>query len=312
MSEEKVTFASLPDCPDLNQIQADIVVIGVPFGVPYSNNTPQLCTHAPESIRRESIRFPKDLDAWDFDLGNSLSSYDDVPIVDCGNVDGKQGDSKGNQERAHQAIKMILDAGAVPVVLGGDDSIPIPVLRAYEGRTSFHVLQFDANIDWRDEVDAIRDGYSSTMRRASELAWVEKIIQVGMRGVGSAREREYRDCLDYGAKLITARDISKYGSEIVKEYFPKGVNCFITLDFDVLDPSIMPAVGAPTPGGLNYIELIDLIQWVAENTDVVGVCLVEFAPERDLNNLGAVTAMRVVWNILGCLAESMSHKSPSK
>ena len=312
MSKEKVTFAGFPACPDLNQIQADIVVIGVPFGVPYSNNSPPHCIHAPESIRRESVRFPKDLYAWDFDLGTSLSSYDDVTIVDCGNVDGKQGDSKGNQERAHQAIKMILDAGAVPVVLGGDDSIPIPVLRAYEGGASFHVLQFDAHIDWCDEVGGIRDGYSSTMRRASELPWVEKIIQVGMRGVGSAREREYRDCLAYGAELTTARDIAKNGIEIVKKYLPKKVNCFITLDFDVLDPSIMPAVGAPTPGGLNYMELVDLIQWVAENTHVVGACLVEFAPEKDLNNLGAVTAMRVAWNIIGCLARSMSHKNSYK
>jgi agmatinase len=69
----------------------------------------------------------------------------------------------------------VLKAGALPVVLGGDDSIPIPVLAAFRtGRALLYILQLDAHIDWRDEVKGVGDGYSSTMRRASEMPWVKR------------------------------------------------------------------------------------------------------------------------------------------
>jgi agmatinase len=303
MTKEK-TFAGFPRCPDLAQLNTDIALIGIPYGTPYEHENSPPCLHAPGIIRRESNRYQDDRVAWDFDLDGTLFSDSGKRMADCGDLPGSQDDPVGNRNHAREAIATILEKKAVPIVLGGDDSIPIPVMRAYEGREPFHVLQLDAHIDWRNAVEGVRDGYSSTVRRASELACVSGIVQAGMRGVGSARQREMNAAAEYGVEIVLAKTIMQEGSQAVLQHLPEGGRCFLTIDFDVLDPSVMPAVGAPTPGGLDYQTLIDIIHGAAAGTEIVGVCLVEFIPEADLQNLGAITAMRVVWNVIGALVRN--------
>ena len=302
--EKEKTFAGFPSCVDLAQLQADIALIGIPYGTPYVPEKPPHSLHAPNVIRRESNRYIDDPVGWDFDLGGTLLGDFNIRVVDCGDLPGSQDDPEGNRERAQEVVASILAKNATPLVLGGDDSVPIPVMRAYEGGEPFHVLQLDAHIDWRDSVGGVRDGYSSTMRRASELDCVVGIVQAGMRGVGSARAEEHRAAAKYGAEIVLAKTLMQEGTEAVLQHLPKGGRCFLTIDFDVLDPSVMPAVGAPTPGGLYYQTLIDIIHDAAARTNIVGVCLVEFAPKADLHNLSAVTAMRIVWNVIGALARA--------
>lgn len=299
------TFAGFPSCSDLEKLESDIAIIGIPYGTPYDASKPPLSLNAPAAIRRESARYPDDPIAWDFDLGGILLGSSSARVMDCGDLPGSQADPLGNRQAATSAIHQILKTGAIPLVLGGDDSIPIPVLLAYKEEEPVYVLQLDAHIDWRSQINGVSEGYSSTMRRASEMPWVRGITQVGMRGAGSAREEEFRGAIDYGANLVTSSVIRKEGIEAVPDYLPKDCRSFITLDFDVLDPSLMPAVGAPTPGGLDYMEVIGLIQAVAQKTQVAGVCLVELIPELDVNNLGAITAMRVAWNVIGSLARNL-------
>jgi agmatinase len=105
-------------------------------------------------------------------------------------------------------------------------------------------------------------------------------------------------------EIIPSASIREEGIKPVLESVPEGSPCFLTLDFDVLDPSEMPAVSAPTPGGLTYMEVIEVIQGVSRVAPLVGACFVEFVPERDLHNLGAITAMRVIWNAIGSIARS--------
>ncbi len=296
------TFAGFPLCSDLDQLNAGIAIIGLPYGTAYDAAKPPASLNAPEAIRRESVKYADDPIAWDFDLGGTLLGATGARVVDCGDLPGDPAHSQENRQAAASAIRKILKAGAIPVVLGGDDSVPIPVLLAYRQEEPFYVLQLDAHIDWRDQVDGVREGYSSTMRRASEMPWVKGITQVGMRGVGSAREEEYQASQAYGAHLVTAAMIRKTGFNAALDFLPQGCRCFISIDFDVLDPGIMPAVGAPTPGGLDYQEVIGLIQGAAQKTQVAGICLVELVPELDINHLGAITAMRIVWNAIASIA----------
>ncbi|MDP2964830.1 MAG: arginase family protein [Pelolinea sp.] len=305
--ENAITFAGFPSCLDLDKLKADIAVIGIPYGTPYDVSKPTHSLNAPAAIRQESVRYPDDPIAWDFDLGDTLLGRTGACVADCGDLPGSQADPQGNRRTAVSAIQKILKAGAIPVVLGGDDSIPIPVLRAYEEQEPFYVLQLDAHIDWRSHVDGVSEGYSSTMRRASEMPWVKGITQVGMRGVGSAREEEYRAALDYGANLVTSCEIRREGIDAALVHLPDRCRCFITMDFDVLDPSVIPAVGAPMPGGLSYADVVELFQAVALKTQVVGVCLVELVPELDVNHLGTITAMRVAWNAIGALARNLDN-----
>ena len=295
-----LAFAGFPCDHELKPINAGVALVGIPYHSIYPNETAH-SAEAPAAIRRESNRYPGDPFAWDFDIGRPLAEICCGKVVDCGDLQVTPNNAVRNREIIKSAISSVINAGAIPIVLGGDDSIPIPVLAAFEQEEPFFVLQLDAHIDWRDEVKGVGDGYSSTMRRASEMPWVKGIVQVGARGVGSARREEYQAAIDYGAILITAKTFHERGIQQVLENIPKGSRCFLTIDFDVLDPSNMPAVGAPTPGGLFFQETIDLIYAVSQHTSLVGVCLVELAPEQDFNNLGVITAMRVVWNVIGAL-----------
>ena len=104
-----------------------------------------------------------------------------------------------NRRLIEDATRAIAAAGAVPLLVGGDDSVPIPFLAGLDAGGPLTVLQVDAHIDWRDERRGERLGFSSTMRRASEMAHVERIVQVGMRNYGTARAEEVRVAADWGA-----------------------------------------------------------------------------------------------------------------
>lgn len=308
--ENGQTFLSAPVLDRLDRIDADIVVLGVPYGIPYGmaevhNQT----SDAPQAIRRQSRRFGygRFIDHWDFDLDGPLLAGKDVRIVDAGDVTGGPLDIPSVVASATEAVKAIRAGGALPIILGGDDSVPIPVLRAYADEAPLTLLQIDAHIDWRDEVDGVREGYSSPMRRASEMSWIAKMIQVGMRGVGSARESELRDARAYGSRIVTARDVRRNGVESsVLSFIPEGRPCFITIDCDGLDPSIMPAVGAMVPGGLLFDEVADILHGVAARVPVAGLSIVELAPARDLNDLSALTVTRLILNLIGAVVRS-SH-----
>lgn len=140
------------------------------------------------------------------------------------------------------------------------------------------------------------------MRRASEMAWVDGIVQVGMRGQGSARAQEVVDAEAHGARLITAGEVHREGIATAIASVPEGANCIITLDCDGLDPAIMPAVLAREPGGLSYWHVVELIQGLGARANIVGFDIVELAPTRDQDGLGALTAARIVCNAIGTIA----------
>jgi agmatinase len=300
----KSTFAGLPACANVGDAPADISIIGIPHGTPYIAGQPSHSAGAPAAIRRAAERYAPMLDHYDFDLGGPLLGNRNIRVVDCGDVPGDAWNSADNQKRAMEAIRSVVSAGAVPIVLGGDDSVAIPVFHAYQNHGPLTVIQVDAHLDWRHEVNGITEGASSTMRRASEMPWINTLIQVGLRGVGSARQEEVAAAQAYGARILTAREVHEGGIERILDLVPGGSACLVTIDCDGLDPSIMPAVNAPAPGGLSYRLVVDLIHRLVEKAEVHGFTLVEFVPQKDINGLGALTAARIVFNMIGALARS--------
>jgi agmatinase len=222
-------------------------------------------------------------------------------IVDCGDVPGDPADGPGNAARAEATIRTLLDRGATPIVLGGDDSIPIPVIRAYAGREPMIVLQVDAHLDFRDEVAGVTEGYSSPMRRASEMTHVTRVVQVGLRGVGSARPADVADARAAGGLMITAREIRERGVGWVLEQLPERAAVFLAFDLDGLDPSLCPAVSAPLPGGLSWDEAGDLVSGAASRCRMVGAAFTELVPERDPSGYSALVATRLVIRLLSAI-----------
>ncbi|TME29301.1 MAG: hypothetical protein E6I75_22405 [Chloroflexi bacterium] len=184
------SFLDVPRCDDLDTLEADIAIIAYPFTVPYSLEwSRQPSSLAPAAIRESTLRYASYLQHYDFDFGSELFAGRTVRIVDCGDVFEMPGCYEENSRTATAVIRRILEQGAVPFIFGGDHATTIPMMRAYEGRGPICVVHLDAHLDWRDEINGVHDGLSSPMRRASELPWVTSMIQIGLRAVGSARQR---------------------------------------------------------------------------------------------------------------------------
>lgn len=277
---------------DLSRLEADVAILGVPHGSPYPS--PGLtvgCAAAPTAIRSASQRLAAFRGHWDFDLDAPLVPGEALRLVDAGDVPGEPPNAERNTTAARAAVSAILDAGAVPICLGGDDSVPIPILRAYEGHGPLVVVQVDAHLDFRDEVDGIRDGYSSAMRRASEMPHVARIIQVGLRGVGSARTSDVLDARAAGNALVTAAALARDGVGAVIEHIDPSASVFLSFDLDGLDPAAMPAVSGRSPGGLSARTAIELV--MALGPSLVGGVVTEYVPERDVDGIGALLACRI-------------------
>ncbi|WP_419904928.1 arginase family protein [Kiloniella sp.] len=282
--------------------EADLVVFGAPHGTPYPEVDNTAYASAPDTLRNAQQEDARWLDHWDFDLDGPLLAEGNFRVADAGNLKTSSLDGPGNRDLIRQATTQIVETGAIPLMLGGDDSTPIPFIKSLKPLGPLTIIQIDAHIDWRDERRGEPLGYSSTMRRASEFDHVENIIQVGIRGLGSARREEVEIAQNWGAKLITAREFHQGGIEAVTRHLKSDSNCMITLDCDGLDPSIMPAVVAPTPGGLSYFQTIDLIDAVIKKSKLVGFDMIEFVPSLDPNGISAITAGRILANVVGCLA----------
>lgn len=283
---------------DLGVIQADVALLGVPHGWPYTRpGATAGCAEAPAAVRRRTQRLARFVDHWDFDLDGPMR----LPaLVDAGDVPGDPLDGPGNAGRTREAVTAILDRGAIPVCIGGDDSVPIPILRAYEGRGPITVLQVDAHLDFRDEVDGVREGYSSPMRRAAEMGHVDRIIQVGLRGVGSARAPDVEDARAAGNLLVTAREIRERGVAWLLEQMPADASVFVSFDCDGLDPSVAPAVSAPAPGGLSYGEAADVLSGIGRR--LAGAAFTEYVPALDVNEITALVIARLIGRLLVSLA----------
>ena len=299
------TFLGLP-VADIDHLGAsDIVVFGAPCATPYASVGPY-CKDAPAAIRAASAVYSGIRHHHNFDLGGPML-MEGTSAVDLGDLPWDDDAHEANRAAIRHTCEVVLAAGAVPVVFGGDDSIPIPVLQAYADHGPVTVVQIDAHIDWRDEVKGERWGLSSTMRRASEMAHVGEMIQVGRRGVGSARPADLAAAEERGVHFVSAREVHRSGIEDVLQNVPSGGNVFITVAVDGLDPSLVPGVIGPEPGGLTYFQAIEIIDGVADRATIVGFDVVEFVPERDVNGIGALTTFRLAAHAIGRISRQRAN-----
>jgi agmatinase len=297
------TFLDFPLLTDLDDLKADIAILGIPFGMPYESSAmANDQSRAPDAIRQASsmtdIAYTKN--HFDWDLGGLLLDGHDIEVVDCGNVTADKSNHKEHYRRAEQAARKIFAANTILITLGGDHGIPIPVMRALEVHGApITLVHVDAHLDWRDEINGETEGYSSPIRRASEMPWIDKIVQIGMRGIGSARTGEVDDALAYGARIISAYEMHDIGIDAVLDLIPDGGPYYLTIDADGIDPTIMPAVISQTPGGLNWVQIRKLIHGLVNKGRVLGMDLVEIAPKHDVGNITLVHAERLICNFIG-------------
>jgi agmatinase len=285
---------------DLDTLRADIAFLGIPYGSAYSfEDISNEQSRMPTAMRQASDRIVRSLERYDFDLGGPLYDGRNIRSVDCGDVRTDIKDMKSHIGRAEQAVRKILNAGALPIVFGGDHAIPIPVLRAFEGRGPITLIHIDQHLDWRDDVNGVSDGLSSPIRRASEMQHIADIFQIGLRATGSARQEEVDAARAYGAHLISAYELHDVGMDAILARIPAGGQYYITVDLDGIDCADAPAVAAPMPGGVSFLQARKLIRGLVQKGRVVGMDVVEITPKADVNTITCITAGRLIVNLIG-------------
>jgi len=294
---------------DPNDWSAGIAVIGIGHSEPYAHDPcPNDQTRAPAAIRAQSEQFGfGDGHHFDFEFGGTLYSQLPTRRMDCGDL--ARGDEPYAVYRgaARQALSQLWSCGAAVFLLGGDHGVTIPAVEALGvlGRP-VHIIHIDAHLDWRVEVGGVQGGYSSPLYVASGCPWVVGMTQIGLRGTGSARPEEVAAARTWGSRLVTADQFRSTPIDTIIDNIHANSLIYITIDADGLDPSIMPAVMGPAPGGLRYEEVTSLIQRVAARHQVVGMDVVEVAPSYDFaNQLSAITAGRLLLHGMVAAARGM-------
>lgn len=298
------SFAKYPICEDIDELEADIAVLGVPYdmGVGYLSG----CRLGPRRIREVSTHYARGgVGFYDIDNDEQLLEAP-IKIVDCGDVDILHGDLEYCFSSIEEYVRRIIQRGAIPAIMGGDHSITIPIGRALsEVGKKINIIQFDAHLDWTDSVGPQKLANGSPMRRLSEMDYIDKMCQIGLRGLGSSRREDFMDAKAYGSVLISAKEAHEIGVEGVLAKIPKGEDYYLSIDIDGYDISIAPGVGSPSPGGLYFNQVTDIITGICKMGNVVGFDLVETAPQYDPTN----TTVRVAaMTMLHTMAMIMKYK----
>ena len=303
---EADTFLGLDSCDDLSTIDASSAFIGAPCATPYGS-VGAYAQNGPESLRKAIASLTANIERHNFDLDGPTFPAGTKRAVDCGDLSWSKTDFALNRNTIRKAVSTVVSRGVVPILIGGDDSIPIPMLDAMgDTGKKYTVLQIDAHIDWRKEHMGESLGLSSTMRRASEMHHIEKIIQVGARGIGSGHTDDYQDAVEWGAKFFSGSDVFRNGIEPALEEIEPNSNVIICFDIDAMDPSIAPNTIGRAPGGLSYYQALDLIKGAAMRSYIAAVDFVEIMPEVDVDGLGGVTVSRLVAATMGIMARQQA------
>ena len=291
-------FLNLPVVTEWQNLDADAVIFGAPFGKPYDpTEFPNDQSLAPSALRAASERILLNGQSVDTDF-RPPRCFGDLRVVDGGDIALVHGNVSQHYDDIEAAVRFVATRNIIPVIIGGDDGVTNPVIRGTDAFGDITLIQIDAHLDWRDQRFGEADGFSSPMRRASEQLHIKAIHQIGIRSVGSAEQAEWQYAKNWGAHIHLARDIHLHGMAPVIGSLPKGGKFFVTLDVDGLDPSVMPGTVALSPGGLSWWHIVTLFEGLVEKGTIVGLNLVELAPKNDLNNLSLIGAGRLIMKLL--------------
>ncbi|NOX72559.1 MAG: arginase [Alphaproteobacteria bacterium] len=291
------TFAKKPYVQDWDNIVADVAILGAPFdaGTQFRSGA----RFGPRGVREASTLFSfGHAGAYDHEDDATYLGAD-VRIVDMGDADIIHTDTVSSHANIEFGVRKALAAGALPVVIGGDHSVNIPCVNAFDDQGDIHILQIDAHLDFVDERHGVRFGHGNPMRRAAEKPYVTGLTQLGIRNVSSTAKEGYAAARDMGSDILSVRQARALGVDGVAKRIPKDARLYVTIDIDAFCPSIAPGTGTPSHGGFLYYEVLELLQQVAREHEIVGIDLVEVAPDYDPTGGTSILAAQLLLNFLG-------------
>ena len=295
-----VSFLRSDVCTDLDQLDADIAVMGAPTdeGSPFMPGA----RFGPRGIREHSLRFGKE-GYYDGEAERMFFEYEMVNrrIVDVGDADVLPTNVEDTFENITTMTRKILDRGALPVVLGGDHAITFPVVRAYS--EPLHVVHFDAHIDYSPFVHGFEFTNSHAFRHIYHMDHVKSLTQVGIRSLRNRKEW-VDDSVNDGNRVIGMEELGRMGADGMAALIPKGEPCYVSIDIDVLDLPLVPGCVSAEPNGMTYAELRDALIALAKHTEIVGFDLVEVNPQLDVGTgITSYLAAHTVLEFLGHICD---------
>lgn len=268
---------------------ADVGVLGVPFDIALGFRPG--ARFAPRAVREASLRYALPSDGF-LDIRTGRRRLAGASFFDAGDVVLPSLEPELAHDRITAAARAVRARSRLPMFIGGDHSVSFPLLRAFDDVDGMHVVQFDAHLDFTDVRNDTRYSNSSPFRRAAEtLASLGGITVVGLRGLrtdpealAAARER--------GTVMVGAWEAVQVQDTIAR--LPDGKDVYISVDVDVFDPAICPGTSSPEVDGLSYAVVMELMAATVRRNRVVGIDLVELAPNLDPTGSSALLAARLL------------------
>jgi agmatinase len=320
------TFAGAPILGAPTPGAADVAVIGVPYdgGAGYRPGA----RFGPRAIRAASVRLPffapgpatggasgaTGKGYWDVETGRRRLSG--VTLVDAGDIPAAYLDWNETARLTRERVQSVAAAGLLPVVLGGDHSVSLPVFEGLvAGLKGVAVIHFDAHLDYRDQAGGGGHGHASVIRRIGEHPAAGPIVSIGLRGL-RASEADCAAAAARGNLILTAEDARRLPARPadLAGVLPEAAAAFVTIDIDALDPAVAPGTGTPEFDGLSYRQLRDLLGAVARRygRGILGFDLVEVNPYLDHAEITAAAAARTIVEFLAGIFDAGEERRPER
>ncbi len=295
-----LTYGGAPYTQDPAELAGfDVAIVGAPTDDLVSDRPG--ARFAPRAIRAASCPAGPHLES-------KVDAFEELRIVDFGDAAVLPADAPGSHEAIFELVGQVLDAGVLPIVLGGDHSIAEPDIRAVAARHGpVGLVHFDTHTDTGREVFGVEVSHGTPMFRLVEDGKVapRRYVQIGLRGYWPG-EPEFAWQADQGIASFFMHDVRELGIEQVVERTVALVGegpVYLSVDVDVLDPAFAPGTGTPEPGGMTSGELLGACREVASRLDVVGAEVVEVIPTAPgSSDITALVADRIVREILNGIA----------
>jgi agmatinase len=290
------TFARLPFVRTLDEV--DVAIVGVPFdtGVTYRVGG----RFGPNAVRAASVMLRP------YNANLQVSPFEILSCVDYGDVAIVPGYTERSYQAIEAAVAPIVEAGVVPLLIGGDHACTLPHLRATRSRGPVAVIDFDSHTDAWDSYFGEKYNHGTWMRRAIEegLVDVAHSIEVGLRGSIYAAEDWTGLRTELGLEYLTTEEVFTLGPSAVASRIRDRVGdrpAFISFDIDVVDPAFAPGTGTPEAGGPSAHDMLTVLRELT-GIDFVGFDVVEVIPAYDPAGQTATLAANLAYEMLSLVA----------
>lgn len=295
------TFMRLPSSNALQKL--DVAILGVPIdiGTSWRSGT----RFGPKQVRNESAMIRP------YNLQTGAAPFDSLQVADIGDLAINTFSLSDSLRIIQDSYDQILQYECIPMAIGGDHSMTLPILRAIAKRHGpVALVHVDAHADTSDEMFGEREAHGTVFRRAHEEGLIipEKTYQIGLRGTGYSAD-DFRIATDWGFQQFLApelwgRELNTLGAEVRRDI--GDTPTYVTYDIDSLDPAFAPGTGTPEIGGLTTPQAMQLIR-ALRGVNVVGCDMVEVSPPYDTTGNTALTAANLLFELL-CILPGVTYR----